>query len=68
MSEKAARSRISLTLTKVYIEALDKLVDMGIYMEHQAAIRAALRSFFQFHGIEPFNDKEAELEPEDTDQ
>ncbi len=62
MSDKGARTRISLTLTKVYVEALDRLVDGGIYLEHQAAIRAALRRLFQFHGIEPFTDKGAELE------
>lgn len=67
MSEKAARTRVSLTLTKVYVDALDQLVDVGIYMEHQAAIRDALRRLFRHHGIEPFTDKEAELEPEDIE-
>ena len=53
MSKKVKR-RISLTLTRIYVEALDRLVDEGIYMEHQVAIRAALRLLFRFHGIEPF--------------
>ncbi len=62
MSDKAARTRISLTLTKVYVEALDQLVDEGFYLEPQAAVRDALRRLFQFYGIEPFTDKGAEPE------
>ena len=67
MSDQATRIRVSLTLTKVYIDALDQLVEEGIYMEHQDVIRAALRLLFQFHGIEPFTDKGAEIEPEKVD-
>ncbi len=67
MSDEATRIRVTLTLTKVYVDALDRLVEKGIYLEHQAAIRAALRPLFQFHGIEPFTDKGAELEKEKVD-
>jgi len=66
MSDKAARTRITLTLTTVYVEALDHLVEEGLYMEYQAAIRDALRHLFRFHGIESFSDKGTELE--DFDQ
>lgn len=62
VADKVVKKRIGLTLTRVYVEALDKLVEDGIYMEHQAAIRTALRLLFQFHGIEPFSEKVAELE------
>ncbi len=48
------KKRVSLTLTRVYVEALDHLVEKGIYLEYQVAIRDALRRLFQFHGIEPF--------------
>jgi len=51
---KKVRRRFSLTLTGVYVTALDQLVDDGIYMEHQVAIRAALRLLFRVHKIEPF--------------
>ena len=64
MSDKADRTRIGLTLTQVYIDTLDQLVDLGLYIDHQAAIRDALRRLFQYHGLEPFTDKEAEVEPE----
>ncbi len=58
--QKKAKRRISLTLTKSYVEALDQLVDEGIYLEHQVAIRSALRRLFRHHGIEPFYSKLAE--------
>jgi len=54
VSDKADKRRLSLTLTKVYVDALDRLVDEGLYMEHQVAIRDALRRLFQHHKIEPF--------------
>ncbi len=54
MRPKNVKRRLSLTLTKVYVEALDRLVEEGIYLEHQVAIRAALRLLFRFHRIEPF--------------
>ena len=54
MVDNTDRIRIGLTLTKVYIDALDKLVEEGIYMECQVAIRDALRRLFRHHGIEPF--------------
>jgi len=52
--DKVAKRRFSLTLTKVYVEALDQLVEEGIYLEHQVAIRGALRRLFRYHKIEPF--------------
>jgi len=54
VSDKAARVRFTMTLTRKYVEALDQLVDEGIYMEHQVAFRDALRRLFRYHKIEPF--------------
>ena len=54
MSDKTAKRRYSLTLTSVYVEGLEKLVERGIYLEHQVAIRGALRRLFRYHKIEPF--------------
>ena len=59
MSETVKR-RLSLTLTNIYVEALDRLVENGLYLEHQVAIRAALRLLFRFHKIEPFYSELAE--------
>ena len=51
---KKVKRRLSLTLTRRYVEALDQLVEEGIYLEHQVAIRDALRLLFRVHRIEPF--------------
>jgi len=47
------KKRFSVTLTDPYIAALDRLVEEGLYMDHQGGIRHALRRLFRFHGIEP---------------
>ena len=52
-----AKRRFSVTLTKTYIVALNRLVEEGLYIDHQDAIRDALRRLFQYHGIEPFSEK-----------
>jgi Arc/MetJ-type ribon-helix-helix transcriptional regulator len=52
------KKRYSVTLTTAYVKALDQLIEVGIYMDHQDAIRDALRRLFQYHGIEPFSEKE----------
>ena len=51
---KTVKRRYSLTLTRIYVEALDQLVERGFYLEPQVAIRAALRLLFRHHKIEPF--------------
>lgn len=48
------KKRLGLTLTSIYVEALDQLVEKGLYTEPQEAIREALRSLFHSYGIEPF--------------
>jgi len=52
------KKRFSVTLTNAYVSALDQMVEEGIYLDHQAAIRDALRRLFQYHGIKPFSEKE----------
>lgn len=60
MSDKPARTRVVVNLTTPYIEALDQLVDSGIYLERQVVIRTALRCFFESRGIEAFCPKTVE--------
>lgn len=48
------RERIYLTLTRAYVDALDRLVEKGIYLERAEALRDALRLFFEIQGIPPF--------------
>lgn len=51
------KRRFSVSLTKPYIEALDHLVEEGFYIDHQDAIRHALRCLFQYQGMESFSEK-----------
>ena len=51
------KRRFSVTLTGPYIEALDRLVEEGLYIDHQDAIRDALRRLFRYHGMESFSEK-----------
>ena len=60
MTDKSDKKRYSVTLTTAYVEALDDLVEKGLYMDQQDAIRGALRRLFRNHGIEPFRSEEVE--------
>jgi len=59
----ADKKRFSVTLTTAYVEALDRLIEVGIYLDHQDAIRDALRRLFQYHGVEPFSERERPAAP-----
>lgn len=62
MAEKVEKIRVSVTMTKPYLDALDNLVEKGIYLGRGDAILEALRSLFRDYGIEPFATKVAEPE------
>lgn len=62
MSEKVKKIRVSVTMTMPYVEALDRLVEDGIYLGRGEAILEALRGLFRGYGIEPFATKVAEPE------
>ena len=61
MSEKAAKTRVSVTVTKSYVDALDHLVEEGIYLSRGEAVLEALRLLFGAYGIAPFYPRGAEL-------
>jgi len=48
------KTRVSVTLTKPYIDALDHLVEKGIYLNRGEVILAALRLHLRRLKIEPF--------------
>ena len=62
MADNSDKRRFSVTLTTAYVRALDRLVEEGLYIDHQDAIRDALRRLFEYHGLEPFS-KEPEAAP-----
>jgi Arc/MetJ-type ribon-helix-helix transcriptional regulator len=50
-----AKTRVSVTLTKAYLDALDRLVEEGIYLSKGEIILEALRSLLRQQGMEPFS-------------
>lgn len=64
MPEKDAKKRVSVTMPRPYLEALDRLVEEGIYLSRGEIILEALRSHLGGRGIRPFS-KEKEEEAEE---
>ena len=62
MSEKVEKIRVSVTMTRSYVEALDSLVEEGIYLGRGEAILEAVRGLLRGYGVEPFTKKVAEPE------
>jgi len=55
LTEKSFKIRVSVTLTQFYLEALDHLVEEGVYLSKGEIILDALRSLLRQNGIEPFH-------------
>ncbi|GAI76992.1 unnamed protein product [marine sediment metagenome] len=49
---KTKGKRYTITLRGVYSELLEDMVEKGVYMEYQDAIRQALRLLFEKHGVD----------------
>jgi len=62
MTSDKARVRVSVTMTTPYVEALDRLVEDGIYLSRGEAILESLRVLFRGYGIEPFAEKKIQSE------
>lgn len=60
MSDKPDKTRVSVTMTEAYTDALDHLVKEGLYLNRGEAVLEALRHLFRSYGIEPFATKRAE--------
>ncbi|GAH92373.1 unnamed protein product [marine sediment metagenome] len=58
------KSRNSITLTKIYKDAIMDLVDSGMYIDLQDAMREALRDLFKKHDLHPFKTTKPEDCPE----
>lgn len=43
-----------MTLTRIYVEALDQLVEAGLYANPQEIIKDALRRIFRHYEMKPF--------------
>jgi Arc/MetJ-type ribon-helix-helix transcriptional regulator len=51
-----------VTLTRPYLDALDRLVEEGIYLSKGEVVLEGLRLIFRRHGLEPFRLLEGPLE------
>lgn len=59
MSKNVEKTRVSITMTAPYLEALDHMVEKGVYLRRCDVIMDALRHLFKEHGVDlPY--KEAE--------
>jgi len=56
------KSRVSVTLTRPYLDALDHLVEEGIYLSKGEVVLEGLRLIFRRHGLDPFRLLEGPLE------
>lgn len=54
MSKKRVRTRVNVTLTQIYVDGLNHLVDEGLYLNRGEIFLAALRVLFRRHGLESF--------------
>ena len=54
-TERIYKKRVGVTFTKSYLECMEYLVDKGIYVDYQDAIRDALRILFRLYDLETFN-------------
>ncbi|GAG61904.1 unnamed protein product, partial [marine sediment metagenome] len=50
------KTRYSVTLTDSYMKGLNELIERGLYMDEQDAIRKALQNLFEKHGVKVFKD------------
>jgi len=48
------KTRVSVTLTRPYLDAMNRLVEEGVYMSKGTIIVEALRSLLRRRWIEPF--------------
>ena len=51
MSKESKRERITIRLTKRYMQLLNDLIERGVYNSRNEAIRDALRLLFEHHSL-----------------
>ena len=50
--KKPWKTRVSVTMTQPYVDALDHLVEAGVYLSRGEIVLEALRNFFKDPGVE----------------
>lgn len=62
---RAEKTRVSVTLTRPYLDALDQLVDEGIYLSKGEVVLEGLRIIFRRQGLDPFRPREGSPEEDE---
>ena len=57
-SGEVEKTRVSVSLTRPYLDALDRLVTEGVYLSKGEIIMEALRSLLRSYGLDPFRSHE----------
>jgi Arc/MetJ-type ribon-helix-helix transcriptional regulator len=69
MSDDNKRERITIRLTKRYLDLLNTLIEKGVYNSRNEAIRDALRIMYEYHGLKVVPEKKGVFKPkEETDE
>jgi Arc/MetJ-type ribon-helix-helix transcriptional regulator len=65
MSDDNKRERITIRLTKRYLDLLNMLIEKGVYNSRNEAIRDALRIMYEYHGLKVAPEKKGAFKPKD---
>lgn len=68
MSEENKRERITIRLTKRYLELLNMLIEKGVYNSRNEAIRDALRILYEYHGLKVSPEKHSNFKRKTDEQ
>jgi Arc/MetJ-type ribon-helix-helix transcriptional regulator len=55
---KVDKTLVSVTLTRPYLDALDRLIEEGVYLSRGEAVLEGLRIILRRHGLDPFRPHE----------
>jgi Arc/MetJ-type ribon-helix-helix transcriptional regulator len=68
VSDGNKRERITIRLTKRYLDLLNLLIEKGVYNSRNEAIRDALRILYEYHGLKVSPEKKPLFEPKASDE
>lgn len=67
MSDSNKRERITIRLTKRYLDLLNMLIEKGVYNSRNEAIRDALRIMYEYHGLKVSPEKKHAFNAKEDD-
>ena len=67
VSDSNKRERITIRLTKRYLDLLNMLIEKGVYNSRNEAIRDALRIMYEYHGLKVSPEKKHAFNAKEED-